>query len=293
MRKSCISFDSYIKPQLSEMNGCATCGCISFDSYIKPQLIQDTTFIDHVVYLLIPTSNHNCAVLVNDHCVLYIFWFLHQTTTAASNTTAIISCISFDSYIKPQPGSVSAMHVKVVYLLIPTSNHNPLALLSLRRSVVYLLIPTSNHNILQINRTTLQLYIFWFLHQTTTRACWETGSYQLYIFWFLHQTTTKDVYGIYRVSCISFDSYIKPQPIEYNILIHNIYQSLLLIRNGVQDIISITKVLKKLQLNRFADNFFRYFTLINTYGLTPEVIDISILLICYDDSAVSVPSVAV
>ena len=82
-------------------------------------------------------------------------------------------------------------------------------------------------------------------------------------------------------SCISFDSYIKPQPIEYNILIHNIYQSLLLIRNGVQDIISIAKVLKKLQLNRFADNFFRYFTLINTYWLTPEVIDISILLICY------------
>ena len=81
--------------------------------------------------------------------------------------------------------------------------------------------------------------------------------------------------------CISFDSYIKPQPIEYNILIHNIYQSLLLIRNGVQDIISIAKVLKKLQLNRFADNFFRYFTLINTYWLTPEVIDISILLICY------------
>lgn len=82
-------------------------------------------------------------------------------------------------------------------------------------------------------------------------------------------------------SCISFDSYIKPQPIEYNMLIHNIYQSLLLIRNGVQDIISNAKVLKKLQLNRFADNFFRYFTLINTFGFTPEVIDISILLICY------------
>ena len=84
-----------------------------------------------------------------------------------------------------------------------------------------------------------------------------------------------------HLRCISFDSYIKPQPIEYNILIHNIYQSLLLIRNGVQDIISNAKVLKKLQLNRFADNFFRYFTLINTFGFTPEVIDISILLICY------------
>ena len=86
---------------------------------------------------------------------------------------------------------------------------------------------------------------------------------------------------ILRNGCISFDSYIKPQPIEYNMLIHNIYQSLLLIRNGVQDIISNAKVLKKLQLNRFADNFFRYFTLINTFGFTPEVIDISILLICY------------
>lgn len=91
---------------------------------------------------------------------------------------------------------------------------------------------------------------------------------------------TKSLRGRQR-GCISFDSYIKPQPIEYNMLIHNIYQSLLLIRNGVQDIISNAKVLKKLQLNRFADNFFRYFTLINTFGFTPEVIDISILLICY------------
>ena len=34
----------------------------------------------------------------------------------------------------------------VVYLLIPTSNHNVLLKLICRLLVVYLLIPTSNHN---------------------------------------------------------------------------------------------------------------------------------------------------
>ena len=33
-------------------------------------------------------------------------------------------CISFDSYIKPQPKSLTLSTVIVVYLLIPTSNHN-------------------------------------------------------------------------------------------------------------------------------------------------------------------------
>ena len=34
-------------------------GCISFDSYIKPQLLQVLMLGTIVVYLLIPTSNHN------------------------------------------------------------------------------------------------------------------------------------------------------------------------------------------------------------------------------------------
>ena len=35
-----------------------------------------------------------------------------------------LCCISFDSYIKPQPGQSSCVNSPVVYLLIPTSNHN-------------------------------------------------------------------------------------------------------------------------------------------------------------------------
>ena len=76
---------------------------VSFDSYIKPQLMGRNTLILCVVYLLIPTSNHN----VNE-CVF--------------------------------------VPIAVVYLLIPTSNHNLTIVSSETDFVVYLLIPTSNHN---------------------------------------------------------------------------------------------------------------------------------------------------
>ena len=36
----------------------------------------------------------------------------------------LLSCISFDSYIKPQPRLRYRSYAFVVYLLIPTSNHN-------------------------------------------------------------------------------------------------------------------------------------------------------------------------
>ena len=39
--ESCISFDSYIKPQLPRGGGFSPQRCISFDSYIKPQLSQE------------------------------------------------------------------------------------------------------------------------------------------------------------------------------------------------------------------------------------------------------------
>ena len=169
------------------MLGC----CISFDSYIKPQHNAYTHDINFVVYLLIPTSNHNLKTLLyfitlvvylliptSNHnfdalplllWLLYIFWFLHQTTTFNSDSLAKERCISFDSYIKPQPLGLSQDLSRVVYLLIPTSNHNK---------------PTGTTAL-------LSLYIFWFLHQTTTI------SQALHCF----------------RRCISFDSYIKPQPL--------------------------------------------------------------------------------
>ena len=55
-------------------------------------------------------------------------------------------CISFDSYIKPQLKWRYEESFYVVYLLIPTSNHNSVQSGNVLYYVVYLLIPTSNHN---------------------------------------------------------------------------------------------------------------------------------------------------
>ena len=208
----CISFDSYIKPQPSKEELKKKFRCISFDSYIKPQLHHTPSCTIMVVYLLIPTSNHNrtspfptCLAVVylliptsnhnpRCHCLgppcvvylliptsnhnriaplqdrqrLYIFWFLHQTTTRPCPSILPTGCISFDSYIKPQlvivsgkspmscisfdsyikPQLIRAYYLiyAVVYLLIPTSNHNRSHDWKGRTAVVYLLIPTSNHN---------------------------------------------------------------------------------------------------------------------------------------------------
>ena len=91
--------------------------CISFDSYIKPQLLA---------------------------CVVFLQ----------------LRCISFDSYIKPQRGVTFAIYEQVVYLLIPTSNHNSSHFPKLLVLVVYLLIPTSNHNYLNPDSEFIKLYIF-------------------------------------------------------------------------------------------------------------------------------------
>ena len=56
---SCISYYSYIKPQLFIMNNHFKLSCISYYSYIKPQLLYNLVLIEKVVYRTIPTSNHN------------------------------------------------------------------------------------------------------------------------------------------------------------------------------------------------------------------------------------------
>ena len=98
--------------------------CISFDSYIKPQQCLDLSRKQGVVYLLTPTSNHNVYLSRKVYPMLYIFWLLHQTTTSRHPGNRRDSCISFDSYIKPQRIAPKARNLPVVYLLTPTSNHN-------------------------------------------------------------------------------------------------------------------------------------------------------------------------
>ena len=92
-------------------------GCISFDSYIKPQPTKGEIYDDG-------------------------------------------RCISFDSYIKPQRFLHPQHYLSVVYLLIPTSNHNLPSSWFFLSVVVYLLIPTSNHNDLAQLWLYGELYIF-------------------------------------------------------------------------------------------------------------------------------------
>ena len=187
------------------------CSCISFVSYIKPQHFVNKSVGLGVVYLSFPTSNHNLLREAHQFAVLYIFRFLHQTTTWTDETIYVPCCISFVSYIKPQPGAQCLPLFPVVYLSFPTSNHNCLlpekvaGMLYIFRFlhqtttpvrtcpisprcisfvsyikpqlacrcadgviVVYLSFPTSNHNLPRTSAMRLLLYIFRFLHQTTT-----------------------------------------------------------------------------------------------------------------------------
>ena len=121
-----------------------------------------------VVYLLYPTSNHNSWYSILAPCELYIFYILHQTTTMAAQGFGSICCISFISYIKPQPvglwpwswiSCISFIsYIKPQLPQIDWSNvfgcisfisyikPQPSYCASASSLVVYLLYPTSNHN---------------------------------------------------------------------------------------------------------------------------------------------------
>ena len=76
--------------------------CISYYSYIKPQLFPPCLSPVVVVYRTIPTSNHNFDFYHNAYIKLYIVLFLHQTTTTKFFNVCMLGCISYYSYIKPQ-----------------------------------------------------------------------------------------------------------------------------------------------------------------------------------------------
>ena len=208
----CISFESYIKPQPMAMDNKIGEGCISFESYIKPQRGRGCGGPRSVVYLLNPTSNHNVCRFPSFTPWLYIFWILHQTTTLASWQIHILSCISFESYIKPQRVMSSGGGHLVVYLLNPTSNHNCSGNRGDAGMVVYLLNPTSNHN--SETSTLGCCIVVYLLNPTSNHNERKNASciLRLYIFWILHQTTTIKEEEYLQMSCISFESYIKPQP---------------------------------------------------------------------------------
>ena len=142
----CISFYSYIKPQLVWRVPFHPGSCISFYSYIKPQHKHRHSQAIRVVYRSIPTSNRNVHCLYHRPCtvvyrsiptsnrnaarppaplhLLYIVLFLHQTATVDIREYGVFGCISFYSYIKPQHLSFAFCSASVVYRSIPTSNRN-------------------------------------------------------------------------------------------------------------------------------------------------------------------------
>ena len=98
----CISLVFYIKPQHKRSYRVEPYCCISLVFYIKPQRIQASYPRSQVVYLQFSTSNHNQQKDNIKLIWLYIFSFLHQTTTLALRRAEAARCISLVFYIKPQ-----------------------------------------------------------------------------------------------------------------------------------------------------------------------------------------------
>ena len=173
----------------------------------------------YIVLFLHQTTTPNEHYRINPR--LYIVLFLHQTTTIRRNCRVNNCCISYYSYIKPQPSGKKIAINAVVYRTIPTSNHNSFI----------------NHPL------GISLYIVLFLHQTTTmekipnqkEGCISYYSYikpQHEIFWKCCHNSCISYYSYIKPqlahitilgcnSCISYYSYIKPQPLVCSI--ENIY----------------------------------------------------------------------
>ena len=81
------------------------------------------------------------------------------------------------------------------------------------------------------------------------------------------------------MSCISFDSYIKPQPITFKYQITNILLFLFCYKKSPCKNYYATKVLKKFQLNWCTYNFLSDFTFFNALWFAPKIIDVPILLV--------------
>ena len=121
----CISFDSYIKPQLQSVRCNEVNSCISFDSYIKPQLFIPAAKIDVSCISFdsyIKPQRIVMSLRSSGRCISFDSYIKPQPCAEWYNGAA--GCISFDSYIKPQPLGDRHGCISVVYLLIPTSNHN-------------------------------------------------------------------------------------------------------------------------------------------------------------------------
>ena len=185
--------------------------CISYISYIKPQLRNGGNVRITVVSLIYPTSNHNVQKKAVPLHQLYLLYILHQTTTLWIYRCQLTGCISYISYIKPQLLQRSIALPRVVSLIYPTSNHNQAGMLLpiYTLYLLYILHQTTTQKIYQDYYR--KLYLLYILHQTTTHKMTDTRKRRLYLLYILHQTTTGRAFYKVGRGCISYISYIKPQ----------------------------------------------------------------------------------
>ena len=139
------------------------------------------------IFLHQTTTQHRCPQMSDQ---LYIFIFLHQTTTLLPTKKLLSCCISLYSYTKPQPTICSTLALQSCISLYSYTKPQLSYTTPAFHCVVYLYIPTPNHNLVSIMTFLKMLYIFIFLHQTTTCLATCLRCLLLYIFIFLHQTTT-------------------------------------------------------------------------------------------------------
>ena len=144
---------------------------------------------------------------------LFLIPILHQTTTLKRLLCGLLSCSSFQFYIKPQPITASSLFIPVVPHSNSTSNHNFHLQFRGKLFVVPHSNSTSNHNVLRRFRSFLLVVP----HSNSTSnhnmvaRLWKLTA--LFLIPILHQTTTKHNAISQLCRCSSFQFYIKPQHI--------------------------------------------------------------------------------
>ena len=107
---------------------------------------------------------------------------------------------------------------RVVYHLVPTSNHNTPSTASIFLKLFIILFLHQTTTGLALFLISPALFIILFLHQTTTPSDVYFNHTLLFIILFLHQTTTIFQVNWVQKSCLSSCSYIKPQPTVFLVL---------------------------------------------------------------------------
>ena len=136
------------------------------------------------------TSNHNLFTSVSRRVSLFLIPILHQTTTLKRLLCGLLSCSSFQFYIKPQPITASSLFIPVVPHSNSTSNHNFHLQFRGKLFVVPHSNSTSNHNVLRRFRSFLLVVP----HSNSTSnhnmvaRLWKLTA--LFLIPILHQTTT-------------------------------------------------------------------------------------------------------